>query len=73
MRSKNDHRILNAFGNNLKRHRKDKDLSIREFAALADLNPTVIDRYERGQTNPSILAVYRIAEALGIRPSDLLP
>lgn len=73
MRSKNDRRILNAFGNNLKRHRKAKGMSIRQFAAVADLDHTMIDRYERGETNPSILVVYKLADALDILPHQLLP
>ena len=72
MRGKNDRKILTAFGNNLKRHRKAMGLSIREFAAAADMDHTVVDRYERGETNPSLLAIRRLADALQIDPCELL-
>jgi transcriptional regulator with XRE-family HTH domain len=69
---KNDRRILISFGNNLKRHRKAKKLSLRQFAAIADIDHAMIDRYERGATNPSLTTIGRLAEALEIEPADLL-
>ena len=72
MARKNDHKILTIFGNNLKRHRKAKGYSLREFAAIADIDHAMIDRYERGVTNPSLTTVARLAEALEIEPADLL-
>jgi transcriptional regulator with XRE-family HTH domain len=72
MARKNDHRILTVFGNNLKRHRKAKKLSLRQFAALADIDHAMIDRYERGITNPSLTTIAKLAEALEVEPADLL-
>jgi len=72
MPRKNDHRILISFGNNLKRRRKEKDLSLRQFAALADIDHAMIDRYERGETNPSLTTIGKLAEALEIEPYELL-
>ncbi|HEV8505058.1 MAG TPA: helix-turn-helix transcriptional regulator [Chitinophagaceae bacterium] len=69
---KNDRRILITFGNNLKRLRKAKGYSLRQFAALADIDHAMIDRYERGATNPSLTTIGRLAEALEIEPADLL-
>lgn len=69
---KNDHRILISFGNNLKRRRKEKKLSLRQFAALADIDHAMIDRYERGITNPSLTTIGKLAEALEIEPYELL-
>lgn len=69
---KNDRKILVVFGNNLKRHRKAKKLSLRQFAALAGVDHAMIDRYERGITNPNLVTVGRLAEALEIEPAELL-
>jgi transcriptional regulator with XRE-family HTH domain len=63
---------LIAFGNNLKRHRKAKGLSLRQFAAIADIDHAMVDRYERGITNPSLTTIAHLAEALEIEPADLL-
>jgi transcriptional regulator with XRE-family HTH domain len=72
MPRKNDHKILTTFGNNLRRHRKAKGYSLRQFAALADIDHAMIDRYERGVTNPSLTTVAKLAEALNIEIIDLL-
>lgn len=72
MPRKNDHKILIAFGNNLKRHRKAKGYSLRQFAALADIDHAMVDRYERGITNPSLTTIAKLAEALEIDPCDLI-
>ena len=72
MARKNDHRILTVFGNNLKRQRKAKKLSLRQLAALADIDHAMIDRYERGITNPSLTTIAKLAEALEIELAELL-
>jgi transcriptional regulator with XRE-family HTH domain len=72
MPRKNDHKILIAFGNNLKRHRKAKGYSLRQFAALADIDHAMVDRYERGVTNPSLTTIAKLAEALEIDSCDLI-
>jgi transcriptional regulator with XRE-family HTH domain len=72
MVGKNAHRILITFGNNLKRHRKAKGYSLRQIAALADIDHAMVDRYERGVTNPSLTTVAKLAEALEIDPCDLI-
>ena len=69
---KNAHRILISFGNNLKRRRKVMGLSLRQFAAEADIDHAMIDRYERGITNPSLTTIAKLAAALGIEPFELL-
>ena len=47
-------------------------LSLRAFAALAGIDHAMIDRYEKGLTNPSLTTIARLAEALEIEPADLL-
>lgn len=72
MLRRNDQKILNAFGNNLKRHRKSKGLSIRQLAAEADMEHSTIFRYEQGKRNPSLTIVHRLAAALEISVVDLV-
>ncbi len=72
MARKNDHKILVLFGHNLKKRRMAKGLSLRQFAALADIDHAMIDRYERGITNPSLTTIAKLAEALEIEPAELL-
>jgi transcriptional regulator with XRE-family HTH domain len=55
--SENDHKILVLFGYNLKKRRLAKGLGLRQFAALSDIDHAMIDRYERGITHPSLIAI----------------
>jgi transcriptional regulator with XRE-family HTH domain len=64
--------ILVSFKKNLKRQRKAKGYSLRQFAALADIDHAMIDRYERNVTNPSLTTIAKLAEALEIEPYELL-
>jgi transcriptional regulator with XRE-family HTH domain len=72
MARKNAHKILVLFGHNLKKRRLAKGLSLREFAAIADVDHAMIDRYERGVTNPSLTTIAKLAEALEIEPYELI-
>ena len=47
-------------------------LSIRKFAALADLDHAMVDRYERGLVNPTLTTIAKLADALGAEPHELL-
>ena len=47
-------------------------MSLREFAAVADVDHAMIDRYERGITNPSLTTIAKLAEALEVEPYELL-
>lgn len=67
-----DKRIIKSFGKNLKNIRKSKDLSIRKLAALADLEPSSIDRLEKGEIGPKVVTLIILAEALEIEPIELL-
>lgn len=65
-------RIIKAFGENLKRLRREKGWSTRELADKAEMNPGNISDLELGKKNPLLTTVYALAEALGVHPADLL-
>jgi len=61
------------FGERLKEVRIKKGLSQEELADIAGLDRTYISGCERGVRNISLVNIYKIADALGIKPSELLP
>ena len=59
-------------GRNVRRLRQAKGLTQEKLAFAADLDLTYIGGIERGQRNPSLLAMARLAEALGSDIVDLI-
>lgn len=59
-------------GQNIKRLRNAKGLSQEQFAFEADLHRTYISDIERGNRNPTVSVLEKIANALGVKPSELL-
>lgn len=57
---------LKAFGNNLRRIRKEQHLTMESMAFLSEIEYRQIGRIERGEINTTIISVLRIAEVLHI-------
>lgn len=61
-----------AFGQLLRRHRRDHKLSQEALAARSGYERAFISLLELGKTNPSLRSIFDICSALGIRPSQFL-
>ncbi len=62
---------LQKFGKRLKSLRLDKELTQLELAEILDMSPNFIGMIERGERNTTVENVFKIARALGIKPSNL--
>lgn len=60
-----------AFGQHVKRLRKERGYSQNEFAVAAGLTQAYLSRIERGIANPQLDIVQKIAVCLGISIPDL--
>ena len=65
-------KILTLFGARLKCLRQEKDLTQEQFALKCGLHKNYIGMVERGERNPSLLNIAKIAKSLEIPISDLL-
>lgn len=63
--------LLIKFGESLRHYREEAGHSQERLAELADLDRTYISDIERGNRNPGIKNIARIAKALGITTSRL--
>ncbi len=63
---------LHLFGQNLKSIRTSKNLTQIELAELGGFDRNYIGMLERGERNPSLLNLIRIAESLKIELTELL-
>lgn len=73
MDQRQEGKILKGLGEKLKKARLDRKLSIRDLAALAEMDPSNLNEIELGETNLKLITLYRLAEALEVDPCSLLP
>ena len=59
------------FGENLRAARKQRGYSQESFAHAVDLDRTYIGGIERGERNPGLKTIVRIADALQIKVAEL--
>ncbi len=60
------------FGRILRELRSERGLSQEELGFESNYHRTYISQLERGQKNPSLKAIFRLARVLGIRPSEMI-
>ena len=61
-----------AFGKVLRRLRIELGLSQEALALSAELQRNYISLMELGQNQPTITTIFKLADALGIKPSKLM-
>jgi transcriptional regulator with XRE-family HTH domain len=64
--------VEKLLGLNVRDLRRQQQLSQEELAHRADMDRSYISDLERGLRNPSVKAIGRIAQALGVPPDALL-
>lgn len=57
---------MSTFGDNLRKIRKEKNMTQDEFATLLGTSKQVVSRYENGQRSPKVSIVSEYADKLGI-------
>lgn len=66
-------KICVLFGEVVRNLRKAKGFSQERFADHVGIHRTYIGGIERGERNPTLTTIYRIAGGLGVPARDLLP
>lgn len=65
--------VLIRFGENLRKIRQRVGISQERLAELAGLHRTYVSSIERGERNVSLLNIERLAKALAVPMSKLMP
>lgn len=63
---------LKVFGHHLRNLRRQKGLSQEQVADLSGLHRTYFGGVERGERNPTLLTLIKIAQSLDIQLEELL-
>jgi transcriptional regulator with XRE-family HTH domain len=64
--------LQQRLGRNLRRLRTQQGLSQEDFAEVLKIHRTYVGGLERGERNPSLQVIERLADELGVDPVDLL-
>lgn len=64
--------VVELLGANVRHYRKLKDMTQEELALEAGMERSYVSDLERGTRNPSVRALGRLADALGVAPCLLL-
>ena len=64
--------VVQLLGVNVRHHRKLKGMSQERLALDAGMERSYVSDLERGMRNPSVRALGRLADALGVEPKALL-
>lgn len=64
--------VTETIGRRVRAIRGERGLSARTVAAAAQISPSLLSGIERGTASPSLVSLVAIAEALGVRPGELL-
>ena len=64
--------LVGLLGRNVRDARKRLAMSQEELAHQAGMKRSYVSDLERGTRNPTVRALGRLAEALGVAPGDLL-
>jgi XRE family transcriptional regulator, regulator of sulfur utilization len=65
-------RLAKAFGSVIRKLRLDQQISQEQLALDAEVDRSYLGRLERGEKQPSLDIVFRLAAALGVRASVLV-
>ena len=69
MITKNDRRL----GNAIKKTRKQRQMTQEQLADKVRITPKYVQFVEVARRKPSLKTLYRLAQALKVRPKELLP
>jgi ribosome-binding protein aMBF1 (putative translation factor) len=64
--------IGDGFGLVMRQKRRQRGFSLADLGRATKMHPTYLGLIERGENLPTILTVFRIADALGVPPADLV-
>lgn len=64
--------MLNTIGSKIRKFREERSLSLEELASETALLPQQLEMIESGEHKPSMAMLYRIAQALKLRPGTIL-
>jgi transcriptional regulator with XRE-family HTH domain len=70
--SASERRLRRNLAHNVRRLRRERGLTLEATADLAGINIRHVQKVEAGEQNATFKTLARLADALGVRPEELL-
>lgn len=67
------YKIAQKTGKKIRILRDKKKFTQFDLASKIGMHESTLGRIERGESNPPLQTINRIAQALGVKPNELLP
>lgn len=67
-----ENELLYQLGQKIKKLRKERKWTLREFEAYTNIDHSDLSKMESGYISPQILTLYKISQAFGITLSQLV-
>ena len=64
-------KILENLGKQIRKIRKDKGFTQESLAEKVGIHPTYVGKIESGKNNLSVLMLFKISRALGVKLNDI--
>jgi transcriptional regulator with XRE-family HTH domain len=64
--------LQSIFGEVIRSYRKEKRISQERLALDSDLQRSFISRLERGLTQPTLVTIFELAQALNVEPVQII-
>lgn len=69
--ARDEEQVKRRFGELVRARRKKRDLTQEVLGEMSGLHRTYVSSLERGERNVSLYNIVRLADALGVTPSEL--
>ncbi|MFW5967402.1 MAG: response regulator [Persicimonas sp.] len=66
-----EEQLLATIGKNIRRMRKDRDLTLKQMSRRTGLSVSLLSQIERAESSASVSSLYKLARALDVRVTEL--
>ena len=66
-----EHRLHSTIGQNIRRRRKDLELTLKQLSRRTNLSVSLLSQIERAESSASVSSLYKVARALNCRLTNL--
>lgn len=63
---------VDRFGQLMRKRRRELEMTVEELSHASDVSVSTINRIEHNKQPPSLIAIFRVCDVLGVQPGDFI-